>query len=233
MLNFNSAATAYDKAALVQECVASWLVDDMAQKGLQPRRILDMGCGTGFVLQAAARHWPEAELVGLDSAPTMLTILKKKMPQVETMWADATKANFAPQFDLILSSMMLHWLPQPEKMIKQWQSWLNPDGALGVTLLTAGSFQEWKGLCAAHGAEDAVWPFPAPDIFMGYDAVGENLPAPYDSAYDFIKNLKKIGAARPHPKKKPLSAGSLRAILKAAPQPFAVTYKVLKLTTRR
>ena len=38
-----------------------------------PQRVLDVGCGTGYLLRSLARHYPEAEeLAGIDAAPNMI-----------------------------------------------------------------------------------------------------------------------------------------------------------------
>lgn len=40
--------------------------------GKAPRRILEVGCGTGFLTQMLHEAWPEAELIATDIAPKML-----------------------------------------------------------------------------------------------------------------------------------------------------------------
>ena len=75
--------------------------------------ILDIGCGTGFVAEAAARHWPLAHISAIDAAPAMLDEARRKLPHLANhrrRYCNASGLN--PPIDLILSSMALHWMTQ-------------------------------------------------------------------------------------------------------------------------
>lgn len=37
-----------------------------------PRRVVDLGCGSGELTAVLARRWPDAEVLGLDSSPEMI-----------------------------------------------------------------------------------------------------------------------------------------------------------------
>lgn len=45
-----------------------------------PRRVLDLGTGTGDAAFAMARRWPEAEVVGVDLAHQMIVEAQRKTP---------------------------------------------------------------------------------------------------------------------------------------------------------
>jgi ubiquinone/menaquinone biosynthesis C-methylase UbiE len=45
-----------------------------------PRRVLDLGSGTGDSAFALARRWPAAEVVGVDLAPAMVAEARRKTP---------------------------------------------------------------------------------------------------------------------------------------------------------
>ncbi len=44
-----------------------------------PRRILDAGCGTGYLLRQLAVRCPNAELAGIDPAPAMIEAALKSL----------------------------------------------------------------------------------------------------------------------------------------------------------
>lgn len=43
--------------------------DELDKEGFSPKRVLDLGCGTGVLAIAAAVVWPDAEIVGSDIDP--------------------------------------------------------------------------------------------------------------------------------------------------------------------
>jgi malonyl-CoA O-methyltransferase len=229
---FDRAAENYDEVASVQAQIAKHLVEKaIRHMPSSPATVLDIGCGTGFVAEAVAHRWPQAHITAIDQAPSMLAQAQRKIPDLQVIAGDIATAQFAPSFDLILSSMALHWLADPPAALIRWQKWLKPQGRLFVALLIEGSFQEWRDLCAASGIADSLWPFPRADFAKGLAAKTDlqEMSIAYASAENFLHRLKAIGACSPKPGAKPLATSLMRRLLDDAPQPFAVTYRVLYL----
>ncbi len=42
--------------------------------GIQPQRVLDIGCGTGALLRSLSRQWPGAALAGVEPAAGMIRV---------------------------------------------------------------------------------------------------------------------------------------------------------------
>jgi ubiquinone/menaquinone biosynthesis C-methylase UbiE len=83
---------------------------------VQPRRILDIGCGTGTTTIMLKRAYPEAEVIGLDLSPYMLVRAQHKANEtgVNINWrhGDAEKTGFPDaSFDLITASLLFHETP--------------------------------------------------------------------------------------------------------------------------
>ena len=81
-----------------------------------PRKILDLGCGTGSTTLMLKQAFPNAEIIGLDLSPQMLVIAEYKAKQagLNIQWqhglAEAT--NFADEeFDLVTASLLFHETP--------------------------------------------------------------------------------------------------------------------------
>jgi ubiquinone/menaquinone biosynthesis C-methylase UbiE len=83
-----------------------------------PRRILDLGCGTGSTTLALKQMFPDAEVVGIDLSPYMLVVADEKAHQaglkVTFQQHNAEQTNFPSAcFDLITASLLFHETPRP------------------------------------------------------------------------------------------------------------------------
>ncbi len=224
---FDKAAPSYDAAARMQAQVAETLVAGATFPA--PRSVLDIGCGTGFVLAEAAARWPAAEFTGLDIAPAMLSEAKRKIARLTILRADAGVCDLPQRFDLIFSSMMLHWFPQPAQILRRWQRWLKPHGELCVAVPVAGSLGSWRELCEEAGVRHGLWSFPPRDFADGvtYDSTLRQHAANYGSVLEFLRSLKKSGGGTARHDHRPVSSAALRCLFRKAPRPFRVSYHVL------
>jgi malonyl-CoA O-methyltransferase len=226
---FDAAARTYDSASQVQRQVARELAARAARDlTAAPRKILDLGCGAGHVVEAALALWPEAEIVALDAAPAMLAELRKKFPGVTTLCRDATNLDDIGRYDLILSNMMLHWLPDPRGALAQWRRFLAPEGVMHIALPVEGSLSEWRDACRAANLSDGLWLFPAANFADGLANAVEYqaFAAVHADARAFLQSLKGAGAHRSRADARPHATGELRRLLAARQQPFTATFQV-------
>lgn len=107
---------------------------------LQPNEaLLDVGCGTGALL-AAVRAIPGARAVGADLSPEMLAVAHARLEPgtrraaVALVAADALSLPFGDAaFDAVVSSSVLHFVPDPRTALAEWRRVLRPGGRLVVT----------------------------------------------------------------------------------------------------
>ena len=222
---FDAASLSYDGAAQIQAEVAARLIGDVAGS---PHSILDIGCGTGLLTAMAQQRWPDAKITGIDAAPAMLVKARAKLPTARFVEADAVDLRLSERFDLILSSMVLHWLADPTAVLTRWQALLAPGGRLHVAVPVAGSLSEWKAHCAREGVVDRLWPFPERAAFAAEGEIRRHI-AVYDCALDFLRSLHETGANSSAPQSPPMRPAALRKILRRASQPFAVGFAVAYL----
>jgi trans-aconitate 2-methyltransferase len=101
---------------------------------LTPRRAIDLGCGTGEITLVLKARWPEADVVGLDSAAAMLEKARALAGGVAWVQADIADWSPAQPFDLIFSNAALQWLDGHEALFERLMHALAPGGVLAVQM---------------------------------------------------------------------------------------------------
>lgn len=82
----------------------------------KPRRILDLGCGTGSTTLLLKQAFPEAEVIGLDLSPYMLFMADYKAQKaglkIKFIHGNAERTQFPDaSFDLVTASLLFHETP--------------------------------------------------------------------------------------------------------------------------
>jgi tRNA (cmo5U34)-methyltransferase len=86
-----------------------------ATAGVTPRRILDLGTGTGETARRVSDRHPEAALVGIDESTAMLEHADRALPGAELRVA-ALEDDLPPgRFELVVSALAIHHLDGPGK----------------------------------------------------------------------------------------------------------------------
>src|SRR5262245_12048894 len=102
--------------------------------------VLDVGCGTGTLAIAAKRHvGPTGTVYGIDASPEMIARAKRKATKagVEVVFRNGA-AQTLPfpdrQFDLVLTTVMLHHLPRKarQECADEMRRVLKPSGRVLV-----------------------------------------------------------------------------------------------------
>ncbi|MBI4779975.1 MAG: methyltransferase domain-containing protein [Oscillatoriophycideae cyanobacterium NC_groundwater_1537_Pr4_S-0.65um_50_18] len=81
-----------------------------------PRRILDLGCGTGTMTRLLKQKFPQAEVIGIDFSPYMLAVADDKAKSdglaIEFLQGNAESTSFAANsFDLVTAALLFHETP--------------------------------------------------------------------------------------------------------------------------
>lgn len=95
---------------------------------LDPRVVVDAGCGTGRTTLELARRYPSAQVIGVDHSPQMLA----EATGLEFIHADIATWRPPLAADLVVSNAVLHWIPGPGRTARHLGSWLAPGGVLAI-----------------------------------------------------------------------------------------------------
>lgn len=99
------------------------------------REVLDVGCGTGTLLEAASSEMPAARLAGVDLSPGMLAVARRKLGHRATLVAgSAERLPFrSRRFDVVLSASALHFWRDPSAALSEIHRVLRPRGRIAIT----------------------------------------------------------------------------------------------------
>lgn len=98
-----------------------------------PSRILDAGCGEGRILEAMARRWPDARLVGIDEDDGVLDQARSLVagnPRVEVRHGPVGGPPVGDRFDLIVCVDVMEHILEDAAAFRWLADHLTPGGAL-------------------------------------------------------------------------------------------------------
>ena len=214
--SFGASAPTYDEHAFLQREIGTRLFERLQYIKLTPRRILDIGSGTGYATQRLRQHYADAELVALDIAPRMLSVAREKAgsrslfkrllgrsPDARYLCADAEALPLANEsIDLVLSNLALQWC-DPERVGGEASRVLRPHGLFMFTTFGPDTLKELRA--AFKAVDDAPHVNTFPDMHdIGDILVHSGFADPvmdqeivtltYTDLKPLLRELKGIGA---------------------------------------
>lgn len=154
-----------------------------------PRRILDVGCGTGELAIKLAQEYPDSEIVGIDKSPEMIelaTELLSENPETNVQFLSVDLLDYEPDqpFDLVVSSSTMHWILPADQSYGRLSTLLQSGGSLVVH---QGGDDTYRGLRATA---DAV--IDELDLRLRFPS-GRWYPAFYPSEKEMKETLIRAG----------------------------------------
>ena len=248
-LAFDRAAD-YDRYAAPQRRAATRLAALVATPLPARPRVLEVGCGTGLLAERLVRKiFTTKQAPGIylctDIAPGMVARCRRRLacPQAAFVAMDAEFPAMRSGFDLIVSSMALHWADALPAALQSLYDALKPAGVLAVALPGHDSYREWRDAAEAAGVPAGVAEFPdtaaLAAILPAADSVSmeeERFRLYFANGLEFLRALKGLGATVPRAGYRPATLPRLRAVLSAlegSGRPVAITVHILYAILRR
>ncbi|EKD73858.1 MAG: hypothetical protein ACD_45C00171G0007 [uncultured bacterium] len=228
---FNRGTTTYDQVATLQATVAQNLAIQL-KNTIVPKRILEIGCGTGLFSQHLIHAFLNADICLIDISPAMIEHCRQRFadfPRVQLHCLDGEQLHSLPCFDLIVSSMTFHWFEEIEKSLTEIKQKLTPNGSLFFSVLAENSFVEWRKLCEKMHVSVATPEFPSigqlTKLFPQLKI--EIMKETYQNVNTFLRTLKLLGATASRAGHVPLSLANMRQIMQNFTEPMEITYEVV------
>ena len=204
---FERAAPGYDAAAVLQREIADRLLERLDYVRLDPRRVLDLGTGTGYAIPALHQRYRRARVIALDFAQAMLLAARRRgtwRRRPLCLCGDAERLPLADgAADLILSNSTLQWCNDCDAVFAECLRVLSPGGLLMFTTFGPDTLKELRAAWSGVDGYTHVSPFP--DMHDLGDALvrarfadpvmdTERITVTYSRLPDLLADLKGIGA---------------------------------------
>lgn len=143
---FDKIAKNYDAFSVLQQSVASMLIERLLPMQVSPKKIIDVGCATGFGLLLLEDKFKETDVLGLDISKKMLHYAQKRgkwLRKRQVMCADANDMPIhSASVDMIFCNLLFPYIHDCRKILKEILRILRPGGLLVFSSLGPDSLQE-------------------------------------------------------------------------------------------
>ncbi|WIF95520.1 malonyl-ACP O-methyltransferase BioC [Caminicella sporogenes] len=134
----------YNKYANVQKKMGDNLINHIKNDNLHIKKILEIGCGTGYLTKKLINNFSSAKITAVDIAPGMIEYVKFniKYNNVNFICGDIEEIDLNDKYDLIISNATFQWFNYLEKTIDKLIGLLNINGILCFSTFGKNTFKE-------------------------------------------------------------------------------------------
>ncbi|MFQ5635330.1 MAG: methyltransferase domain-containing protein [Gammaproteobacteria bacterium] len=154
---FSRAAARFEERDFLHAEIRRRLLERLETVRLEPRMILDLGCGTGAALPDLRSRFPRAGIVPLDLTHAML---RAGAASRGGICADAARLPLEDHsIDVIFSNLMLHHCPDPAAVLAEARRVLRAPGLITLTTFGPDNLRELGRAWATADRYSHVSPF--------------------------------------------------------------------------
>ena len=132
----------YDENAKIQKRMAERLISFIESK--HPKKILEIGCGTGFLTKLISDKFNFEKFVTIDIVEDCKTYVENINTNIQFIVADVEEfiKDNNEKYDLIISNASLQWVNDFENVINSLKKFLNHNGELIFSTFGTENFRE-------------------------------------------------------------------------------------------
>ncbi len=157
------AAAAEADAGFLQARTLQGLAERLTPIDIEPRHVLDLGCGVGDTSRYLARRWRRARIVSLDLSMAMLRSARKsrsRFARRREVQAEGSQLPLATaSIDLVVANLSLPWTRDPLRCFGEVARTLKPGGLFLFVSLGPDTLAELRAAWADVDNESHVQPF--------------------------------------------------------------------------
>lgn len=232
--NFDSATLTYDKESYVQKKCAVHLTSMLMNHydNFTPQSILDVGTGTGHIIDHLVNYFPNAEYTLNDISHEMIMFSKNKFSNrgnFHFICEDIESSNIKPH-NIITSNLCLQWTDCFKSITKKLYSKSN---ILAFSCLLDGTFSQWNNYLTSYGLKGMLKSYPNIEIFINFLKILKpkkqyidflDFKLKFNNPISLMRHLKRLGA---NTSQKNTDLSKLINLVKSEERPCSLEYKVI------
>lgn len=205
---FNRVAAHYEQNAVLQQAVASHMLERLDLFRLRPGLILDIGGGTGWAARLLERRYRKARVVLCDLAEQMLLKARQRArifcSRQSFLCADVESLPVGDtRVDMIFCNLCLQWCTDLDRVFNHFRRVLRPEGLVLFSSFGPDTLRELRLSWAAVDARVHVHRFldmhDVGDALIRAGLVSpvmdvEHFTVTYSDVLALLHDLKQIGA---------------------------------------
>jgi malonyl-CoA O-methyltransferase len=153
---FSRAAPDYDAAAVLQREVCKRMLERLDYIKIQPTRILDAGCGTGWGSRQLAQRYPAVQVLALDMALGMLNVSRDQLSWWRKLFFSSQHSYIcadievlplaANSVDMVWSNLTMQWCNDLPATFRELHRLIKTDGLLMFSTFGPDTLKELRSV---------------------------------------------------------------------------------------
>jgi len=165
----------YEQISDLQRHLASRTLAALSFDGAE--RVLDVGCGDGYITRSIAARVPAGSVVGIDASPRMIEVARSRPNPpgtvIDFQVCDVLALPFDREFDVVVSFNVLHWLVDQRSALSGIARASRRDGRVIIQQVCSGPRPSLERLamqvCTRPRWQDAFAGFAQPYLHVDPD----------------------------------------------------------------